>query len=174
MQGQVLGKGAAPRLDAAIKLCYDLAAEAPQIPPANHQWREHAQAALELIQEELSEAEQGLDKLNRESWDAWQKKALLGGAKAMHRLTKLKAEWVPTVVPLRDEVGDLVRQGTRRTAAPGQVLKSEVQKYKKFWQVRPKAPEPWDPDREALPRPTPQQYRDASATFSFNSAQTLD
>eukprot|EP00959_Pyramimonas_sp_CCMP1952_P215789 4513596-Pyramimonas_sp.AAC.1 len=65
-----------------------LAAEWRSDLPCMYEWRARADFFLDIIAEDLSDANDLGGKLQKQSWDTWQKEALAGSARMMHRFTK--------------------------------------------------------------------------------------
>eukprot|EP00959_Pyramimonas_sp_CCMP1952_P428616 8977409-Pyramimonas_sp.AAC.1 len=61
----------------------------------------------------------------------------------MHRFTKLKKVWQPTVIQSAPGVF---------TADPHALLEDEAQTLGRFWGADLKPPEAWIPDRQCFPR----------------------
>eukprot|EP00959_Pyramimonas_sp_CCMP1952_P162846 3404328-Pyramimonas_sp.AAC.1 len=91
-------EGLSPRLDLTVRKARELAAARPQDLVALAGWTEHCSETLEEWADDFQEARDGLDRNSKQSWDQWQTEALSGSARRMHRLTRLKAHWQPTVI----------------------------------------------------------------------------
>eukprot|EP00959_Pyramimonas_sp_CCMP1952_P425618 8915184-Pyramimonas_sp.AAC.1 len=83
----VPGEGSSARLDATIRQARDLLTRWNITSVA---WLQGAQEIMDFWNDDLELAQATLNRNKKESWGEWQEKALSGGARAMHRLTKLK------------------------------------------------------------------------------------
>eukprot|EP00959_Pyramimonas_sp_CCMP1952_P401001 8402767-Pyramimonas_sp.AAC.1 len=73
-----------------------LAAERRLDRPHVQEWRDRAEYFLDMVQEDLTYANDIGEKRHQQSWDEWQQEALAGSARPMHRFTKLQRKFQPT------------------------------------------------------------------------------
>ncbi len=100
-----------------------------------------------------------------EAWKKWLQAGFSAGARNAHLFSKLPTEWKPTVAASP--------QGSK-TADPRKVLEAQREKYGKLWNAAEVPGGYTWPVREALPRLTPNELRDASRLFRRRTAETFD
>ena len=167
---QILGQpfeaeGLDTRLDVTVQSARRLSGEKPQRPEELADWLERCGEALEEWDSDFVDARRTLDDRARESWDQWQTEALAGSARKMHKLTRLKAKWQPTVIETAPGIF---------SADPRKLLAREADVLGGYWDARA-SPDPLEVlDRSCLERLTPQAIRAASNSFSPHTAQSLD
>eukprot|EP00959_Pyramimonas_sp_CCMP1952_P284626 5950033-Pyramimonas_sp.AAC.1 len=71
----------------------------------------------------------------------------MGGARGLHRVTKVRSVVLPTVV--HDPKGP--------SADPHSVVQHELQVYRKLWRATASPPVAWIPDRSSFPRAAPSE-----------------
>ncbi|CAK0877015.1 unnamed protein product [Prorocentrum cordatum] len=153
------GEGLCARLDrslASVRLL--LTQWSPQM-SGDSEWWDTAAALAEELAAECDEVQAEHSKARDRSWKEWHISALSGSAKRMHRLTRIKKLWEPTVsssVP-----GSF-------TSEPCQLVQEETVKLGGFWHAEVEPPEAWIPDREALQPLT--QWSLGLATMSFDNS----
>ena len=91
-------EGLSPRLDLTVAKARGVMATWPRDLQGLDTWVDEFAELIEDWEEDFKEAREGLDGKSKTSWDQWQTEALAGSARKMHRLTRLKANWEPTVV----------------------------------------------------------------------------
>ena len=89
----------------------------------------------------------------------------------MHRLTKLKEGWAPTLAVIDKDEEDAPTQLSAELSA---VLHAESSTLEECWQASDTAPVAWVPDRGCLPRPTPEAICKAAASFSEATAYSAE
>eukprot|EP00959_Pyramimonas_sp_CCMP1952_P077640 1622951-Pyramimonas_sp.AAC.1 len=81
--------------------------------------------------------------MNKESaqlWSEWCAESVSRGARALHRLTKVKA------IPEPAQCSGPVVSGS-----PVAIVEKEVEMYQKLWKASGQAPYAWVPDRSTCP-----------------------
>eukprot|EP00959_Pyramimonas_sp_CCMP1952_P099636 2082959-Pyramimonas_sp.AAC.1 len=106
--------------------------------------------------------ERGLKRAKQDPWDEWQEHAFKKGARAIHRLTKLKPKWSPTIA--QGHPGAF-------SSDPQELLRAEGDTLARFWHASAGPDLVEVPDRVHLPRASAQEIRKASASFSANTSQ---
>ncbi len=107
-----------------------------------------------------------------QGWRDWISKNLAAGARNAHRFLRLPTEWRPSTVITEDGVV---------TADPNELVKGYADKYHSLWNgATGKGDErtddvPWRGcNWEPLPRPTPDDIRNAAKTFATDTATAYD
>ena len=85
-----------------------------------------------------------------------------GGARPLHRLTKVRAIPAP-------EVAIGVQSGD-----PVIIVQQEVDMYRKLWGARKEASTAWQPDRNSCPRLSAEEIRRVSRSFPASTSASLD
>ena len=158
------GAGLCSRLDSYVKAVKAMASQCPEIGQPDRVWLEEVSEILEDFNEELEAARQRAKDCHRAGWEAWLQRSFKGGARAMHRYTRIAQEWAPAVT---------VRSG-RVTAAPQDVLDSELDELAELWRAQSTPQRACVPDRATFPRASAAEVRRASSSFSVLTSQSLD
>ena len=133
---------------------------------ADEKWRKDLNDLLEEVELEDDTAGKAFTRSEADFWDAWREEAFAKGARGMHRATKLKAGWSPTVVD--DGAGG-------QTSAPEVVLQRQSEELGHYWHSEAWAAPAWMPkEREALPTLEPSRLREVAKTYPASTSGTVD
>ncbi len=132
-----------------------------------------AEEAYHRIQRAADAAMRKEEAAHVAEWRSWVAEGIASGARHAHRFLKLPVEWRPTTTLQCDGVV---------TADPLKLLEGYVGKYDRLWNSDAQATAeggakrtPWsEAVVEPLPRPTPEEIRAASRSFSHRTAVTFD
>ena len=91
------GAGLCGRLDAYVKVVKAMAAQCPEIGQPDAVWKEEVDEIMLEFQEGFEAARQRAKECHRAGWAAWREKGSKGGARAMHRYTRIAQEWSPAL-----------------------------------------------------------------------------
>ena len=129
-------------------------------------WLTEALGIFDTIELEDQESEKEHTGGQAAFWAAWREEAFAKGGRGMHRATRLKEGWAPTVV--KDDQGAL-------TSAPEVILQRQSEELGRFWHSEAWAMPAWAPgSREALPAATPREIRAVARTYPVATAATID
>jgi len=162
-----IGQGADVRLDLTGEQLGKLAGECATAVEQGGELEEETlkvEEFLQTIDDDVEEAQKRARCERNTSWSEWQDKAFKGGARGMHRLSKVHPLWQPTTVVVDGKC----------TALPQAILDAETAKVEKYWSASQRPAAVVVDDRSALPRATPGEIRAAARLFSPTTARSLD
>ena len=152
------------RLDACLVMARALAKECPEYGPPDDIWISELDEMSQGLADESEAAQDKADERHRTGWAEWLDRSFKGGARAMHRYTRIQEAWAPAVTTRRGTV----------TAAPHDIVESELDALVEHWKAETFAERVEVPDRQAFPRASPDAIRAASLSFSALTSQSLD
>ena len=158
------GAGLCGRLDACLVMARALAKECPEYGPPDDIWISELDEMFQGLADESEAAQDKADERHRTGWAEWLDRSFKGGARAMHRYTRIQEAWAPAVTTRRGTV----------TAAPHDIVESELDALVEHWKAETFAERVEVPDRQAFPRASPDAIRAASLSFSALTSQSLD
>ncbi len=130
-----------------------------------------AEDIYEVIQSAAKSAVRVEEAKHTEEWRTWVAEGIEAGARNAHRFLKLPVEWRPTTTLQTDGV---------ITADPLKLLEGYAAKYEQLWNPEGDEEErtrstPWrSTTTQPLQRPSPEEIRAASRTFTHRTAVTFD
>ncbi|CAK0826069.1 unnamed protein product [Prorocentrum cordatum] len=119
----------------------------------------------EEIDEDVNFAMQQANKESSRRWKEWCDGACAGGARKLHKATRAREVQAPTTV--NDSENGI-------TGHPHFVVKDMEDTHAALWKAAKEAPQARIPDRSTLERPSPEELRRASRTFSITTSSSLD
>jgi hypothetical protein len=128
-------------------------------------WSGDAEAVLRDLRDRHAKAAAGETADTIRAWREWLRVGFEAGAKNAHAYMKLPVEWRPSQA--------LSPEGLP-TAEPTAVLNAQREKYGRAWAADEAEGRYVWPDRQSLPRLTPEELREASKSFKKSTAIAYD
>ncbi len=128
-------------------------------------WSAELERRLEQLRTKHGQlvAQEAGDRLR--GWREWLRKGFESGAKNAHAYMRLPSEWRPTSAKL---------PSGRPTAEPARILDDQRSRYAAAWKADDDQGSYRWPVREALPRISPSEFREASRSFKKTTAVAYD
>ena len=162
--GTFPGDGLCSRLDAYVKAAKAMATQCPEAGAADVVWQSDVNDILDDFEAEAAAVRERAAEHRQLGWSTWLNESFKGGARAMHRYTRLAEEWAPAVVT----------RGARISAAPQGVLEAEADTLAQHWRAESTPRRVCVPNRDAFPRAESKQIRAALLSFSAMTSQSID
>ena len=157
------GSGLSARLDNTCSEARRLVSNCPE-PPTLDSWISDVSDFLEDISDDLDSSSKAAQELRNTSWSEWQDRAFQKGSRIMHRYTRLRSTWQPTVV----------QTTSGHSAEPSEVLRETFEKHETLWNASQTPPRAWIPNRDCFPRASPDELRAVSRKFPEHTGSSLD